>query len=221
MAAALPALELLCAVVDRFDDPAESVDDGTRTWARTVCDQTLKCLATAGLKPQSLSEYATHTSWLSADRGANGPRLREPWPDPSRVSTVVSTPAGSVRCVDLVNLTITLLVSELLTYDASIPPRALATAARTLSNVAASRFPGKTIELRVPPVAAVQLGFGRGPVHTRGTPPNVIETDPHTFIRLGTGLMTWHEALTQHHATASGDAADLSPALPLVLSRRG
>jgi hypothetical protein len=39
--------------------------------------------------------------------------------------------------------------------------------------------------VRIPPVAAVQCL--PGPVHTRGTPPNVVETDPLTRIRLATG----------------------------------
>ena len=52
------------------------------------------------------------------------------------------------------------------------------TAARHLLYTLASRHPGRVLEVRVPPAAAVQCL--PGPVHTRGTPPNVIETDPLT-----------------------------------------
>lgn len=55
------------------------------------------------------------------------------------------------------------------------------------------RHPGASIEVRVPPVAAVQIGFESGPRHTRGTPPNVVEMSPETFIGLATGLSSWEE----------------------------
>ncbi|WP_258040433.1 sterol carrier family protein, partial [Streptomyces sp. SM9] len=38
---------------------------------------------------------------------------------------------------------------------------------------------------RVPPYAVVQCVAG--PRHTRGTPPNVVETDPLTWVRLAAG----------------------------------
>ena len=41
-----------------------------------------------------------------------------------------------------------------------------------------AQHPGRSVEVRVPPYAAVQCGIGDpGPTHTRGTPPNVVETD--------------------------------------------
>src|ERR1700750_1871683 len=74
------------------------------------------------------------------------------------------------------------------------PPRAeLRTAVRYLLDLLAARAPGRAIEVRVPPYAAVQCG--EGPRHTRGTPPNVVETDPVTWIRLATGRLTWAAAL--------------------------
>ena len=54
--------------------------------------------------------------------------------------------------------------------------------------------PGAAIEVRVPPWAAVQVGFGDGPRHTRGTPPNVVEMSPPTFLGLATGRLCWSEA---------------------------
>lgn len=54
----------------------------------------------------------------------------------------------------------------------------LATACRGACARLRQRYPGATIELRVPPFAAAQIGFGTGPRHTRGTPPNVVEFSP-------------------------------------------
>src|ERR1700758_1671985 len=62
-------------------------------------------------------------------------------------------------------------------------------AARPLRHLLAPRHPGRVLEVRIPPVAAVQCL--PGPVHTRGTPPNVVETDPLTWIRLAAGRLDW------------------------------
>jgi hypothetical protein len=95
------------------------------------------------------------------------------------------------------------------------PPRAeLRTAVRYLLDLLAARAPGRAIEVRVPPYAAVQCG--EGPRHTRGTPPNVVETDPVTWIRLATGRLTWAEASGSGQVAASGVRADLSAFLPVV-----
>jgi hypothetical protein len=59
-----------------------------------------------------------------------------------------------------------------------------------------------------------------GPRHTRGTPPNVIETDPATWLRLATGAQSWAEALDAGKVSASGNRADLSAHLPLAALRR-
>src|ERR1700683_387210 len=61
-------------------------------------------------------------------------------------------------------------------------PDDLRTAARYLLQLLAAQHPGRVLEVRIPPVAAVQCL--PGPVHTRGTPPNVVETDPVTWVRL-------------------------------------
>lgn len=74
------------------------------------------------------------------------------------------------------------------------------------------RHPGATIEVRVPPFAAVQIGFGTGPSHTRGTPPNVVEMSADTFIALAVGRLAWADATM----SASGVHADeASRAFPL------
>ncbi|MCW2772128.1 MAG: hypothetical protein JWN91_454 [Nocardioides sp.] len=75
------------------------------------------------------------------------------------------------------------------------------------------RAPGHSVEVRVPPYAAVQVVPGVR--HTRGTPPAVIETDAVTWIALATGTLTWPEAESAGRVRASGERADLTPYLPL------
>ena len=75
------------------------------------------------------------------------------------------------------------------------------------------RAPGRSVEVRVPPYAAVQCV--EGVRHTRGTPPAVIETDAVTWIALATGAITWSDAVDQARVRASGERTDLSPYLPL------
>ena len=94
------------------------------------------------------------------------------------------------------------------------PPRAVVDAAvKTSARWLAQQVPGRSVELRVPPHVAVQCV--EGPRHTRGTPPNVIETDAATWLRLATGGQSWDDAVTQGHVVASGNRADLSSVLPL------
>jgi len=87
-------------------------------------------------------------------------------------------------------------------------------ATRFLLEELAARAPGRSVEVRVPPHGAVQCVDG--PRHTRGTPPNVVETDASTWLRLATGEMAWGEAVSSGRLHASGERADLSDLLPLV-----
>jgi len=93
-------------------------------------------------------------------------------------------------------------------------PDDVRTAARYLLYTLAERHPGRVLEVRIPPAAAVQCL--PGPVHTRGTPPNVIETDPLTWIRLATGRLDWAAAIASGAVQASGPRADLAPYLPIT-----
>jgi len=77
----------------------------------------------------------------------------------------------------------------------------------------AQQNPGKAVEIRVPPFAAVQAIGGLS--HTRGTPPNVVETDAATWLGLVTGAIDWSDALADGRIGASGTRADLSSLLPL------
>ena len=76
------------------------------------------------------------------------------------------------------------------------------------------RAPGRSVEVRVPPFAAVQCVSGAR--HTRGTPPAVVETDPQTWIALATGDVAWADAVHEGHVRASGERSDLSEWLPLA-----
>ena len=75
------------------------------------------------------------------------------------------------------------------------------------------RAPGRAIEVRIPPYAAIQCG--EGPSHTRGTPPNVIEMDADTWLSLASGEMSWQSAMESGAISASGARADLSEYLPI------
>ena len=76
------------------------------------------------------------------------------------------------------------------------------------------RNPGRAIEVRIPPYAAVQCG--EGPTHTRGTPPNVIEMKAETWLALAKGQTTWAAEISSGSINASGARADLSMYLPLT-----
>ena len=75
------------------------------------------------------------------------------------------------------------------------------------------KSPGRAIEVRIPPYAAVQCG--EGPTHTRGTPPNVIEMDAATWLDLAYGRTTWDAAMNTGAINASGVRADLTALLPI------
>ncbi|MFI0353031.1 sterol carrier family protein [Actinomadura sp. 9N407] len=100
-------------------------------------------------------------------------------------------------------------------YDAGTEPMrpVLRGAVRHLLDRLAELAPGRSVEVRVPPYAAVQCIDG--PHHTRGTPSNVVEMDAHTWIVLATGRLTWDEALNGGLVRASGPRADLTGHLPV------
>ncbi|MGO1384775.1 MAG: sterol carrier family protein [Arachnia sp.] len=76
------------------------------------------------------------------------------------------------------------------------------------------RHPGASIEVRVPPFAAVQIGFDSGPTHTRGTPPNVVEMEPNIFIDLATGRHAFEESRTNLRISGT-HAEEVQQAFPL------
>ncbi|MDQ1484865.1 MAG: hypothetical protein QOJ62_558 [Actinomycetota bacterium] len=93
-------------------------------------------------------------------------------------------------------------------------PEALKITTRALLAALVAKAPGRTVEVRVPPVAAVQCVGG--PRHTRGTPPNVVETDQLTWVRLAAGRLAWADAVGDGRLRASGERSDISRLLPLL-----
>jgi hypothetical protein len=102
--------------------------------------------------------------------------------------------------------------------DESAPPpdrSVLAAAVRLTARELAALAPGATVEVRVPPFVAVQCISG--PRHTRGTPPNVVETDPRTWLLLATGRVAFDDAAADGRMSLSGSrAAAVAPLFPLV-----
>lgn len=92
----------------------------------------------------------------------------------------------------------------------------VALAVRYTLQVLAKQAPGRSVEVRVPPFGAVQCIAG--PIHTRGTPANVVETSPQVWLALVTGDLTWDQVLVTHQVSISGQRADLSGLLPLRIS---
>jgi uncharacterized protein (TIGR03083 family) len=93
-------------------------------------------------------------------------------------------------------------------------PGALRIATRALLAALVVKAPGHTVEVRVPPIAAVQCV--EGPRHTRGTPSNVVELDPVSWVRLAAGRLSWSAALADGRLTASGERSDISGLLPIL-----
>lgn len=91
----------------------------------------------------------------------------------------------------------------------------LANACRRTARTLAEELPGHSVELRVPPFVAVQCV--EGPRHTRGTPPNVVEMAPETWLRLATGLTTFEAEVGRGTIDASGSrAAEIAAGLPVI-----
>ena len=102
---------------------------------------------------------------------------------------------GPIRSGDLVATRVIECVVHADDLSQSLPDRepvgldtgALALVVRALLAVLAERHPGNAVEVRVPPFGVVQCI--EGPRHTRGTPPNVVETSALTWVRLAAGRL--------------------------------
>lgn len=97
---------------------------------------------------------------------------------------------------------------------AELPRDTMRMAVRALLEVLAERWPGRSVEVRIVPFAAIQCV--EGPRHTRGTPPNVVEMAPSLWLRLAAGRTNWSAEVAAGTIVASGDRADLSSRLPLL-----
>lgn len=92
---------------------------------------------------------------------------------------------------------------------------ALAAAVRGTAGALADELPGRSVEVRIPPFVAVQCV--EGPRHTRGSPPNVVETDPRTWLELATGRLDWDAAISEGRVRASGTrACAVAAGLPVI-----
>jgi uncharacterized protein (TIGR03083 family) len=133
---------------------------------------------------------------------------------------LLATRTGAMRLADyLVTRTVELVLhtddlNRAAGIEVPLDRQALAACTRLLADALAAKVPGGSTEVRIPPYAVVQCVAG--PRHTRGTPPNVVETDPLTWIRLATGRTEWATEVAQAHVRASGERADLSEFLPLL-----
>ncbi len=173
--------------------------------------------------PTPVAEYFTHDTVERRPRDETAGELLtklRALPDPDVTGlNPGSVLRGPIRADDWLASRVVELVVHSDDLSRSLPAQppvplgrpALAVATRLLAEIFAARAPGRSVELRVPPFVAVQAVAG--PRHTRGTPPNVVETDPLSWIRLATGRLAWADAPVR----ASGQRADLSDYLPLVI----
>jgi uncharacterized protein (TIGR03083 family) len=135
---------------------------------------------------------------------------------------VIAGNRGPIRASDLLVTRVNELVVHSLDLSASVPEiapvpldrQAVGVACRMLTGILAEQAPGHSVEVRVPPYAAVQCV--EGPRHTRGTPANVVEIEPSTWIELATGRLTWSAARATRRVSASGERADISAYLPVL-----
>jgi uncharacterized protein (TIGR03083 family) len=144
----------------------------------------------------------------------------------AELGSVIRASRGPVQATDFVATRIVEVVVHADDLTRSLPDRrpiplhraALSRCTRTLAEILANQQPGRSVEVRVPPYAAVQCSTSGdpGPSHTRGTPPNVVETDPLTFMRLATGRISWDDGVSAGTVTASGLRANLSSVLPVL-----
>jgi uncharacterized protein (TIGR03083 family) len=156
--------------------------------------------------------------------------LEQALSDEASQPSVLDTPRGPATVGDFIATRIVEVVVHADDLSRSLAERepitlrraALSRCTRTLAEILAGQQPGRSVEVRIPPYAAVQCSItlggvtDPGPRHTRGTPPNVVETDPVTFLRLATGRIGWDDAVAAGTVSASGLRANLAPALPLL-----
>ena len=205
---------LITALATPASEPAVPIEryvQGYRPGAASIAHRTQE---TAGDSPgpELVEQLSAVVDTLAA-------RLAEPAP-----AAVVVGPRGPIRRDDILATRIIEVVVHSDDLSRTLPDREpvtllrgpLGRCSRTLTAILAAQHPGRSVEVRIPPYAAVQCGLGDpGPTHTRGTPPNVVETDAVTFLRLATGRITWPEAMATGRVHASGLRADLTSALPL------
>jgi hypothetical protein len=68
--------------------------------------------------------------------------------------------------------------------------------------------PGRSVELRIPPYAAIQCVAGS--THRRGTPPNVVEMNGQSLLKLSQNADLWDELCSAGQISASGTNSNLT-----------
>ncbi|MDO0934374.1 sterol carrier family protein [Streptomyces sp. DG2A-72] len=202
------------AVVRLLDEPEPTKQDAALfDWLPAIADAADDIADTARLRAEQHPDLDSHLADIEREFTA---RIADE-PD----SRLLPTSAGALTLADyLVTRTVELVVHTD-DLNAAVPGlgipydrQALAACTRLLADALAAKAPGGSTEVRIPPYAVVQCV--EGPRHTRGTPPNVVETDPLTWIRLATGRVEWKDAVHDAKVSASGERADLGPLLPLL-----
>jgi uncharacterized protein (TIGR03083 family) len=156
------------------------------------------------------------------DRTARGERLRlQDFVEPALTAvaehpgdTVVQQLTGRHTLRDATVFRVIEAVVHGLDVGISPAPSALKLVVRELAKAFSELYPGKTVELRIPPYSAVQCL--EGPRHTRGNPPNVVEAEAIAWVRVSTGREAWTDLVRTGRITASGERSDLSQLLPLL-----
>ncbi|MDI3402618.1 maleylpyruvate isomerase family mycothiol-dependent enzyme [Streptomyces cavernicola] len=202
------------AVVRHIDDveppkaelPLLDWPAGTARFAGALADVVPEMAARA---PEQLDELFERTLADFDDRLATADPHRTV---ATRIGTMYLNDFLVTRTVELVTHTDDL--NRATGIDVPMDRQALAACTRFLADALAAKAPGGATEVRIPPYAVVQCV--EGPRHTRGTPPNVVETDPLTWVRLATGRTDWATALDEAKVSAGGERADLSALLPVM-----
>lgn len=101
--------------------------------------------------------------------------------------------------------------------NAEIDKDTLRTLVKYLLELLHKKVPGNSVEVRIPPFAAIQII--EGTTHRRGTPPAVVEINPEIFIKISLGEITWQNALSKGLIQASGQRTDLTEHFPLIDSK--
>jgi uncharacterized protein (TIGR03083 family) len=187
------------------------LSDYTAAWVDNAAQ--IADLSIAGARGLSPADVLTLWDEGEAQFSAVAPGL----PD----SLVIRANRGPLRMGDYLASRVNELVVHSGDLSRSLPElepvpvdrQALAISCRMLTTILGERHPGHSVEVRVPPFAAVQAI--EGPRHTRGTPANVVETDPATWVLVATGRLAYADAVASGLIKASGLRADLGPYLPL------
>ena len=84
----------------------------------------------------------------------------------------------------------------------------LKTQVKQILKVVQELAPGRSVELRIPPYAAIQCVGGS--IHRRGTPPNVVEMSAETLLKILNNPVKWQQFCDSGAISASGTNSNLS-----------